>query len=102
MDKNINKDLILREKLALQRTVLANQSTFLAFLRTSMYFLVAGLTINNLLQVQYGSLIKLILFIIAGLVLLTGVINYFLQHRTIKNSERHIGNYKSEYEGKES
>jgi putative membrane protein len=26
-----NKDLILREKLALQRTLLANQSTFLAF-----------------------------------------------------------------------
>jgi putative membrane protein len=36
--KSINKDLILRERLALQRTVLANQSTFLAFLRTAMYF----------------------------------------------------------------
>jgi putative membrane protein len=33
-----NKDLILREKLALQRTTLANQSTFLLLLRTSMYF----------------------------------------------------------------
>jgi putative membrane protein len=27
-NKAINKDLILRERLALQRTVLANQSTF--------------------------------------------------------------------------
>ena len=28
----IKKDLILRERLALQRTILANQSTFLSFL----------------------------------------------------------------------
>ena len=48
----MNKDLILREKLALERTVLANQSTFLAFLRTSMYFLVAGVSINNLTTVK--------------------------------------------------
>jgi len=30
------KDLILREELAIQRTFLANQSTFLSFLRSSM------------------------------------------------------------------
>jgi len=37
--KSINKDLILRELLALQRTVLANKSTFLAFLCTEIFFL---------------------------------------------------------------
>jgi putative membrane protein len=42
LNKAINKDLILRERLALQRTILANQSTFLSFLRTSLYFLIAG------------------------------------------------------------
>lgn len=94
----MNKDLILREKLALQRTVLANQSTFLAFLRTSMYFLVAGLTINNLLQVQHGRLIKFAFFAIAALLLLAGILNYFYQQRTIKQSRQHIGNYKTDYE----
>ncbi len=94
----MNKDLILREKLALQRTVLANQSTFLAYLRTSMYFLVAGLTINNLLQVQYGAVIRLLLFIIAGLLFVTGIINYFYQQRNIKQGEQQIGNYKFDYE----
>jgi putative membrane protein len=29
--KTVNKDLILRERLALQRTILANQTTVLAF-----------------------------------------------------------------------
>ena len=42
--KSINKDLILRERLALQRSGLAKQSTLLAFLRTAMYFLIAGLS----------------------------------------------------------
>ena len=98
----MNTDLILREKLALQRTVLANQSTFLAFLRTSMYFLVAGLTINNVLQVEHGNIIRSVMFVIAGLLFVTGVINYFYQQRNIKQSEQHIGNYKLDYEEDES
>jgi len=43
----MNKDLILREKLALQRTHLANQTALLAFVRTAMYFFVAGLSIDS-------------------------------------------------------
>jgi putative membrane protein len=39
MKETVNKDLILRERLALQRTILANQTTVLAFFRTAMYFL---------------------------------------------------------------
>jgi putative membrane protein len=38
IDQKINKDLILRERLALQRTVLANQSTFLAFCEQQCIF----------------------------------------------------------------
>lgn len=49
-EKKINKDLILRERLTLQRTILANQSAFLSFLRTSLYFLIAGLSIRNVLK----------------------------------------------------
>lgn len=94
----MNKDLILREKLALQRTILANQSTFLAFLRTAMYFLVAGISINNLTSFQYGKLTEII-FIIVSLTLLTiGIINYKRQKIKINDSEKHIGDYKDKYE----
>lgn len=94
----MNKDLILREKLALQRTILANQSTFLAFLRTAMYFLVAGISINNLTSFQYGKLTEIV-FIIVSLTLLTiGIINYKRQKIKINASEKHIGDYKDEYE----
>ena len=36
------EELILRDFLALDRTVLANQRTFLAYIRTSLAFLVTG------------------------------------------------------------
>ena len=37
-------DMILRDFLAIDRTVLANQNTFLAYLRTALTLFVAGLT----------------------------------------------------------
>lgn len=95
---NINRDLILREKLALQRTILANQTTFLAFLRTSMYFLIAGLSIKNLLQIENGWTIQIVLYSTSFIVLGYGVLNYFIHRRKINQSEIHIGNYKDEYE----
>lgn len=93
----VNKDLILREKLALQRTVLANQSTFLSFLRTSMYFLMAGLTLQNLFQNKKYDFFEILLFIISAVVLVLGIINYFRHKKWIKVSEIHVGNYQAEY-----
>lgn len=93
----MNKDLILREKLALQRTMLANQTTFLAFLRTSMYFLVAGISINNLTTVKYGFFIEWIFIVIAVVLLLLGIFNYRSHRIKIYESEKHIGDYKDEY-----
>lgn len=93
----MNKDLILREKLALQRTILANQSTFLSFLRTSMYFLIAGISVNNLLDIKYGNLLEIIFFIVAGFVLTLGIVNYKTQQRKILESKKHIGDYQDDY-----
>ena len=94
---SINKDLILREKLALQRTVLANQTTFLSFWRTSMYFLIAGLSIKNVLLIENGLIIQIVLFSTSFILFTYGVINYFIHRKKIKNSEIHIGHYKDEY-----
>ena len=93
----MNKDLILREKLALERTILANQSTFLAFLRTSMYFLVAGISINNLTTIKYGVVIETVFITVATILLITGICNYFKQKKSISKSRKHIGDYKLQY-----
>jgi putative membrane protein len=97
-EQNFNPDLILREKLALQRTTLANQTTFLAFLRTSMYFLVAGLSVHSFLTLDIGFLIEYLLYFVSASILALGFYNYFIQKEKIKKSEIHIGRYKMEYE----
>jgi len=94
----VNKDLILRERLALQRTVLANQTTLLAFLRSSLYFLIAGLSIGNVLQIENGLIIQIVLFSTSFILFTYGVINYFIHKKKIRDSEIHIGHYKNEYE----
>lgn len=95
--KVMNKDLILREKLALQRTILANQSTFLAFLRTSMYFLIAGLSLRNLLKVENSFLIEIALFITSFVIFILGTLNYFKHKKSISQNKKHIGDYQLEY-----
>jgi len=96
----INKDLILREKLALQRTILANSSTFLAFLRTSLYFAIAGLSIENLIKVSNGHWFEIGFWLVAIIIFIAGIINYFVHRKKIKESFKNIGDYKQEWEEK--
>ena len=98
IEKQINKDLILRERLALQRTILANQSTFLAFLRTSMYFFVAGLSLESLLKIENSYIIEWFLFISSFVIFCIGIFNYFKHKKMISDSEKHIGDYKMQYD----
>ncbi|QBN17591.1 DUF202 domain-containing protein [Flavobacterium nackdongense] len=98
IDKQINKDLILRERLALQRTILANQSTFLAFLRTSMYFFIAGLSLESLLKIENSFIIEWFLFISSFVIFCVGVFNYFKHKKMILDNEKHIGDYKMQYD----
>lgn len=86
-----NNELVLREHLALQRTALANQSTFLSFLRTSMYFLVAGVSMNNLLSISWGEWIEVSFIVVAVFLLTIGVINYRYNAKRIASSKKQIG-----------
>jgi putative membrane protein len=102
MDKqtqnNFNKDLVLRERLAIERTVLANDATLLAFIRTALYFSIAGMSINRVLNVKFGLLIEMIFWSIAFVILVIGIYKYRKQKKSLKNSEKHIGDYKLEWE----
>ncbi|NGY38241.1 DUF202 domain-containing protein [Flavobacterium sp. XN-5] len=97
MKDTVNKDLILREQLALQRTTLANQTTILAFVRTAMYFFVAGLSTRNLLQIENGLFIEITFYTIAFVILILGLFNYFKHRKMITKNEKHIGDYKLDY-----
>jgi putative membrane protein len=97
IETKINKDLILREKLAVQRTVMANQTTLLSFIRTSLYFLVAGLSLKSLLKLENSLLFQITFYVVSFSTMIIGVYNYFKQKRLIQNSEIHIGDYKTDY-----
>lgn len=91
--KSINKDLILREKLAIERTKMANDRTLLSFLRTSLYFSIAGMTINELLDLPYGTTAVVVFWVVAIIVLAVGVIKYVTAAKKIRDSKKHIGNF---------
>jgi putative membrane protein len=97
IETKINKDLILREKLAVQRTVMANQTTLLSFIRTSLYFLVAGLSLKSLLKLENSLLFQITFYVVSFSTMVIGLYNYFKQKRLIQNSEIHIGDYKTDY-----
>lgn len=94
----INKDLILRERLALQRTAMANDTTLLSFIRTALYFSIAGITMNNLLQLRYGVLLEVTFCTLALVILFIGIVKYRRQKKSLKESEQHIGDYKLAWE----
>ena len=95
---SINKDLILRENLALERTEMANDRTFLSFIRTSLYFAIAGMTINELINIKYGLLVQIVFYVLSGILLVTGIYKFLSQRKKLQNSRQHIGNYKLDWE----
>ncbi|MBK8519681.1 MAG: DUF202 domain-containing protein [Ferruginibacter sp.] len=97
-NNNINKDLILRERLALQRTSMSNDTTMLAFIRTALYFSIAGMSVNTLLKVKYGLWVEIVFWTISLCILTIGIIKYFRQKQSLKDSEKHIGDYKLNWE----
>ena len=97
-NNNINKDLILRERLALQRTSMSNDTTLLAFMRTALYFSIAGMSANTLLKVNYGLWIEVVFWVISCCILTIGIIKYFRQKQSLRDSEKHIGDYKMNWE----
>jgi putative membrane protein len=72
MKETVNKDLILRERLCITENILANQTTVLAFIRTAMYFFVAGLSTRNLL-IENSLIIEVSFYTIAFVILILGI-----------------------------
>lgn len=64
-----------------------------------MYFLVAGLSINNLFQMEAGALVYQVMFYSVSVAILAfGIFNYYRQNRKINESKSQVGNYKFEFE----
>jgi len=82
------REMILRDHLALGRTKLANQRTLLAFVRTSLYLVVSGIAV---IKVDFLEKIRFLGFILVGIsliVLILGIWNYFHFRKKMMNQYR--------------
>ena len=77
-----NPKMIVRDYLAVDRTKLANQRTFLSIVRTGLYFIVMGLSIYSLELLEEIQNFTPVFFVIGLGVIILGVFFY------IKNNNR--------------
>ncbi len=77
------QELILRDHLAIDRTILANESTFLAYIRTSLAVTAAGATLIHFFTEFYIQVIGFSLIVLGILIFLWG-------YRRFKNMEKDI------------
>ena len=78
-------NLILRDKLALDRTVLANQRTLLSYVKTAIFLVSTAVGLFYLRNKGSFTIIEMMLFVAAALSLLLGFIVYFRVRHRIKN-----------------
>lgn len=88
----MNKDLVLREYLAIERTRLANETTLLAYIRTGLYFVVAGSTLGYVVESEFWNIAGMPLILIGLVIMLLGVVRYVRLKKSIEASKKNIGN----------
>ncbi len=89
-DKFMNdKELILRDHLALERTRLANERTLFAYIRTSLYLLTAGI---GILQIQSISRLDGL----AWVCIISGIMLFFLGFVRFWQMRKHLKGYREE------
>ncbi len=88
----MNKDLVLREYLAIERTRLANETTLLAYIRTGLYFLVAGSTLGPIVKSSFWTIVGPPVIIVGLLIMALGLVRYFRLRKAIEASKKNIGN----------
>lgn len=87
----MNKDLVLREHLAIERTKLANETTLLAYVRTGLYFVVAGSTLGQLMHTMFWNIMGIPLVGMGLIIVLIGFIRYMRLKKSIEASRHNIG-----------
>ncbi len=78
-------DMILRDHLAYDRTILANETTLLAYLRTAMALLAAGATLFRLFPDDtFFQVLGMIMLILGVLIAGTGGYRFFAMTKRLR------------------
>lgn len=82
-EKEKNPDLILRDWLAIERTKLANERTFLSYFRTALFILVSGVTILKIEELHPLLPMGYILVVLSPILLGIGLYRYIKVKRDL-------------------
>lgn len=93
----MNKDLVLREYLAIERTRLANETTLLAYIRTGLYFLVAGSTLGQVVDTPFWKVAGPPLIVIGLMIMTVGAVRFIKIRKVIRKSRQNIGRSSAEF-----
>jgi len=93
----MNKDLVLREYLAIERTKLANERTLLTYVRTGLYFLVAGSSLGHLIDTAFWNMMGLPTILVGVVITALGTVRFIRVGHQITNSKKHVGNASMEF-----
>jgi len=81
------QQVTLQNELSIQRSRLSNERTLLAYIRSALYFSIAGLTINSLVELKLGWLFELIFLGVAAACFIAGILRYRHLAKKLKRSE---------------
>lgn len=93
----MNNDLVLREHLAIERTKLANERTLLTYIRTGLYFLVAGSTLGHLVESAFWNLMGTPLMAVSVVIIVFGFIRFYQIRKKIEATKKQIGQASIEF-----
>ena len=82
-----DRELALNDLLALERTKMANERTYLAYVRTSLYFLLGGFAFINLKGFESNVVFGYIAIGISLMLIVTGTTKFIMVRRRIKNRQ---------------
>lgn len=80
-----NKELILRDILAIERTILSTERTFYSTVRTSLTLLVAGLTVLNFVQDRYVRMSGWFVILTALILMIIGILRLFVTLKKLRS-----------------
>jgi len=87
--ENFSKEeFILRDQLAIDRTILANERTVLSYVRTSLALIAAGGALIHFFEEQLVKAGGVILIMIGGAILIIGYMRYRKMDKLIKNARK--------------
>lgn len=83
-DEFLAKEFILRDYLAVERTILANESTFLSYVRTSITFVAGGVTLIQVSNMELWQDIGQVAIVLGCLFFLFGCFQALKMSRKIR------------------